>query len=70
MLDDRASLDSSTTKGNDAEWLAVNFALSRSYGGVVLLPGTLCRRNVDPASFRIILLIFSKDSAKMTHKRM
>jgi hypothetical protein len=35
MLDGRASLDSSTTKGNDAEWFAVNFALSRSYGSVV-----------------------------------
>jgi hypothetical protein len=32
MLDDRASLDSSTTKGNDAEWFAVNFAVNRSYG--------------------------------------
>jgi hypothetical protein len=35
MFDDRASLDSSTTKGNNAEWFAVNFALSRSYGSVV-----------------------------------
>jgi hypothetical protein len=38
MLDGRASLDSSTTKGNDAEWFAVNLAVSRSYGGDVQLP--------------------------------
>jgi len=38
MLDGRASLDSSTNKGNDAEWFAVNFAVSRSYGGDVQLP--------------------------------